>query len=273
MGPVLLFRVDTDSEAELEAARPYWTVEHDRARCRDQFVVGRYSVLPYYDALEDDLLEQGCRLVNTHAQHRWIANFDYYAVFRDVTPESWSEDEFSSAPEGAFVLKGRSSSFKHHWSELMFAVDKADALPKAAVLRERQVIAQQGLLFRRFVPLQAFGRTESGLPISNEWRFFFVRERLIAYGFYWARLAPTVSPAMDAVGIAFARQCAVRVAGHAVFFVVDIARTVDGQWILIELNDGQTSGLAAIDADRFYRDLLAACSEWAELAATADSGT
>lgn len=141
----------------------------------------------------------------------------------------------------------------------MFAADRADAVRKAAVVRERQVIAQQGLLFRRFVPLETFGHTSSGLPISNEWRFFFVGERLIASGFYWARLAPTARPTLDAAGVAFARDCSARVGGRARFFVVDIARTAAGEWLLIELNDGQTSGLSAIDPDEFYWELGSAC--------------
>lgn len=261
MGPVLLFRVDCDSEAEFVAARHHWMVEEDRARCRDQLVIGRYSVLPFYEALEKDLSGRGCRLINTFAQHRWIGNFEYYPAFRDVTPESWSEDEFAAAPDGPFVLKGRSSSFKHQWSELMFASDKEDACRKANTLRDRHVIAQQGLLFRRFILLETFEYSPSGLPISNEWRFFFVGERLIGYGYYWARMAQAVSPTIDAAGIAFARECAARVCGRATFFVVDIARAADGRWVLIELNDGQTSGLAAIDADAFYRELLAACSQ------------
>jgi hypothetical protein len=259
MEPVLLFRVDSDSEAELEAARRHWPVEHDRTRCRGRLVVGRYSVLPFYDALEADLADRGGRLVNTFAQHRWIANFDYYPAFRDVTPESWSEDEFAAAADGPFVLKGRSSSFKHHWAELMFAADKADALRKAEVLRGKQVIAQQGLLFRRYVPLEAFGHTASGLPLANEWRFFFLGDRLVAHGYYWARLAPGAAPALDEAGVALARACAARVAGRAAFFVVDIARTRDGRWVLIELNDAQTSGLGGIDPDDFYRELRAAC--------------
>ena len=259
MEPLLLFRVDADSEPELEPACRYWHVEHDRDRCRGRLVVGRYSVLPFYDALEQALTEQGCRLVNTYTQHRWVANFDYYPTFRDVTPESWSEAEFDAAPDGPFVLKGRTSSFKHHWGELMFAADKAEAARKADVLRGRQVIAQQGLLFRRFVPLETYEYTASGLPISNEWRFFFVGRRLVGYGYYWARLANSAVPEIDAAGIDFARMCADRVGDRATFFVVDIARTADGRWLLIELNDGQTSGLAAINAADFYRHLLSAC--------------
>ncbi len=263
MTPTLLFRTDSDSEAELPAARRHWAVQHDRALCRDALVVGRYSVLPFYDALEADLAGRGCRLVNSHAQHRWIANFDYYDAFRGVTPESWSEAEFEAAPDGPFVIKGRTSSFKHRWRELMFAADKADAARKAALLRETPVIAQQGLLFRRYVPLETFGHTESGLPISNEWRFFFVGTRLVTHGYYWARLT-AARPSLDAAGPAFAYQCAARVAASGVgaaFFVADIARTAAGDWTLIELNDGQTSRLGDIEADEFYRELRAACGE------------
>ena len=162
MGPILLYRVDDDSEAELEAARRHWSVEFDRTRCSQRLVVGRYSVLPFYDALEQDLEERGCRLINTGAQHRWIANFEYYEAFRDITPQSWSEEEFASAEDGPFVLKGRGNSFKHHWSEMMFAQDKAEAFRKAALLKQQQVIAQQGLLFRRFVPLETFAHMASG---------------------------------------------------------------------------------------------------------------
>lgn len=261
MEPVLLFRVDADSEAELATARLTWAVELDRIDCRNRLVVGRYSVLPFYDALQSDLHHRGCRLINTYAQHQWIAGFNYYPTFRDVTPESWSEEEFSSATDGPFVLKGRSSSFKHHWRELMFAADKREAVRKADILRERQVIAQQGLLFRRYVPLRSFGETASGLPISDEWRFFFVGERLIGYGFYWAKLAGATGATMDSDGVAFARECARRVAGRAMFFVADIARTADSRWVLIELNDGQTSGLTGVNADNFYPELLAACRE------------
>jgi hypothetical protein len=97
------------------------------------------------------------------------------------------------------------------------------------------------------------------LPISNEWRFFFVGKRLIGYGFYWARLAKAATPVLDADGIALARECAARASERVTFFVVDIARTAEGRWLLIELNDGQTSGLGTIDADEFYRELRDAC--------------
>lgn len=256
MIPALLFRPDADTVAERDAARRHWPVFEDRRDCRDRLVIGRYSVLPFYDALEADLADRGCRLVNTFEQHRWVADFRYYPLVADLTPESWSDAGFDTAPDGPFVLKGRSSSFKHRWAERMFAADKADAARKAAELRQLPVIAQQGLLFRRYVPLAAFGTTPSGLPLADEWRFFFLNSRRLAHGFYWSRLTDA-RPAIGSDGIAFAEAVADRVGGRVPFLVADIARTADGRWLLIELNDGQTSGLMGIDADEFYRELWA----------------
>ena len=255
MSPALLFRPDADTQPELAAARRHWPVETDRRACTNRLIVGRYSVLPFYADLEADLASRGCRLVNTFAQHQWLADFRYYDAVRDLTFESWDDAELDAAPDGPFVLKGRCSSFKHKWSELMFARDKSDALTKATRLRAEPVIAQQGLLFRRYEPLEAFGTTPSGLPLANEWRYVFVGETLIARGFYWARLAPDARPDPDPAADELARECARRVAGRATFFVADVARTVAGTWKLVELNDGQTSGLMAIDADGFYRAL------------------
>ena len=39
------------------------------------------------------------------------------------------------------------------------------------------------------------------------------------------------------------------------FFVIDIAQKEDGDWIIIEVNDGQQSGLSENSADILYQNL------------------
>jgi hypothetical protein len=56
-------------------------------------VIGRYSVLPFYREVEADLAVNGCKLINSFAQHCWIANFEYYRHFKDVTPETWDDSQ------------------------------------------------------------------------------------------------------------------------------------------------------------------------------------
>jgi hypothetical protein len=98
MSPVILFRPDEDTATELEAAQRYFRVVTERSACADERIVGRYAVLPFYDALEDDLRSRWCELVNTYAQHQWVADFAYYDTFRGLTPETWTADQFVQAP-------------------------------------------------------------------------------------------------------------------------------------------------------------------------------
>lgn len=42
------------------------------------------------------------------------------------------------------------------------------------------------------------------------------------------------------------------------FFVLDLAKTKAGKWILIEMNDGQMSGLSENNADELYANLAKA---------------
>ena len=46
-----------------------------------------------------------------------------------------------------------------------------------------------------------------------------------------------------------------RVGDRASFYVVDIAKTQSGEWIVIELNDGQMSGLSCNDPKLLYSRL------------------
>jgi hypothetical protein len=47
-----------------------------------------------------------------------------------------------------------------------------------------------------------------------------------------------------------------RVGDRANFYAVDVAQTVAGDWIVIELNDGQMSGLSENDPEILYCNLL-----------------
>jgi hypothetical protein len=41
------------------------------------------------------------------------------------------------------------------------------------------------------------------------------------------------------------------------FYTIDIAKDSIGNWIVIELNDGQMSGLSEVDMEMFYKGLKA----------------
>ena len=40
------------------------------------------------------------------------------------------------------------------------------------------------------------------------------------------------------------------------FFTIDVAKKSDGEWIVMELGDGQVSGLQDYEINKFYVDLI-----------------
>ncbi len=44
------------------------------------------------------------------------------------------------------------------------------------------------------------------------------------------------------------------------FFTMDVAQTVSGEWMIVELGDGQVAGLPSrADVIKFYRELIQRC--------------
>jgi hypothetical protein len=101
----------------------------------------------------------------------------------------------------------------------------------------------------------------NGLPFTNEFRFFFLREQCLSYGYYWSSADDLSLGRVSPDAIALAHRIAKIVAEHVAFFVLDLAETEDGDWILIEVNDGQQSGLSENDPDTLYSNLRTALIE------------
>ena len=259
MKPLLLFRRSLASKYELQFAAKYFLIVESRMECRDSLVIGRYSVLPYYDELDRDLRLVGARLINSFDEHRWINSFDYYHELKDFTPQSWAEEEFTTCDyAGPFVVKGRTKSKKKDWNTHMFARTKSDALKVAKRLKEDSDIYEQGVIFRRYVPLKTYEVGHNGLPYTNEWRFFFFRNQLLSYGYYWSMADCVQQASISQTGIDLAHQVAKIASRFTAFFTMDLAETENGEWTLIELNDGQTSVPSENDLDELYGNLRGA---------------
>ena len=120
--PVILMRASLAEQVELEAARMYFHVLENRSdvlrlhhRPDGQVVIPRYSALPYYQELEYDMTSCGLSLINTYAQHRYVADLqNWYYDFEDLTPKTWFRaSDVPSTEEGPFILKGATNSRKH----------------------------------------------------------------------------------------------------------------------------------------------------------------
>lgn len=166
--------------------------------------------------------------------------------------------EFGSAP---VVLKDFVKSRKHEWEEACFIPSASDYSAVERVVR--RFIELQGddlalgLVFREFVELAELGRhPKSGMPLTREFRLFFANQKLIACFPYW----DDVEYGAADVPLAHFGVLAARVDSH--FFTMDVAQRRDGEWVVVELGDGQVAGLPErADVLAFYRALIAALAE------------
>lgn len=254
--PALYFRCDREREEEYAVAKKIFgeNLVDSRVGVVNRTVIGRYSVLPYYQELEADLKMQGSSLINTYAQHRYIANFDYYHdIPKGMTPKTWFNfvdiDE-----EGPYVVKGLTNSRKGQWNTMMFAETKRQAVEIANDLLNDPLIGPQGVIVRKYVPLVTYEIGINGLPFTNEWRFFFYGRNIMCYNYYWS-IADGVPGTIDFDGINFAKKIAKIISTKVPFFVIDVAEKAEGGWTLIEVNDGQMSGLSCNDPEVLYNNL------------------
>lgn len=251
--PIILFRKDRSTEDEFQIAKKYFEVTESRVGINDRLVIPRYSALPFFYELERDLKLQGSGLINSSLEHSYIANFDYYHDISHLTAESWFQLQDVPKNDGPFVVKGRTNSRKFDWSTLMYAQSFQDLVRITTELNKDSLISQQGLVYRKYIPLKTLEIGISGTPFANEWRFFFYQDVLLSEGFYW-----TISEkrgTLNDKAFELANAAAAVIKEHVNFFVLDLAEDVDGKWWVIEVNDGQQSGLSDNDADRLYKNL------------------
>jgi ATP-grasp domain, R2K clade family 3 len=228
-----------------------------------------------YQQLHDGLSARGLRLINEPAQYRYAHWFpENYPDIEAFTPQSVciprAELDWNRLPERLalfgdrpLIVKDWVKSRKHEWDEACFIPSAADG---AAVERiARRFIALQGddwvggLVFRAFESFAPLGtHAQSGMPLTKEFRIFYIDGLPIFDAPYWeggdygTLRAPTAQ--LDAVAGRLRSR----------FFSLDVALRSDGVWRIVEMGDGQVSGLPdEVSAAPFYRGLAAAGSRLA----------
>lgn len=141
----------------------------------------------------------------------------------------------------------------------MFAASKREAVLLGADLASDPFVGPQGIIYRKYVPLKTHEIGINGLPFAHEFRYFFIKNKLVAAGYYWTIAENPISGILPASATKLAQKIADIASEFCTFFAVDVAETQTGEWILIELNDGQQAGLPELDPSVFYKNLKSLC--------------
>ncbi len=260
MNPVILFRAGYSERDEESAVRTYFRTITQRAQIqKDDFVIPRYSALPFFQELCGDIQYLGGTVINSYKQHMFIADLEnWYAVLRDITPRTWFRlGDIPYNEEGPFVLKGATNSRKHQWLTHMYASNITEAQRIHWELSNDGFIGDQSIYIRKFVNLRKFLIGVNGMPVTNEWRTFVLYGKILASGYYWSNYWDDLEekPQMDSRAQELLELVIDRVGNASNFYVIDIGQLEDGSWTVVELNDGMMSGLSMIDPDILYKNM------------------
>ena len=219
-----------------------------------------------YRWLYEGLSARGVVLINDPDQYRRCHHLpESYPAIEGLTPRTvWLAGDLgigrimeALAPLGdaPVVLKDFVKSRKHEWAEACYIPSASDrGAVERVVGRFLELQGDDlagGLVFREFVEFEPVGvHPRSGMPITEEYRIFWLDGRPISWSPYWEAggYGGEGPPIDEFKGVAAAVQSR--------FFTMDVARRRDGGWMIVELGDGQVSGLpVGADPHRFYAAL------------------
>lgn len=214
------------------------------------------------------LLEKNIELINAPNEYKFCHYLpENYEAIKAVTPKTTFksltsdfdikdfEKELDTFGNQPIVIKDYVKSQKHYWAEACFIPDASDGQKAEAVIHKfielQDVDLNEGLVFREFVELeQLTNHSQSGMPLTKEFRVFIKDGEVMTIFKYWDEGDyENVEPEIESFRAIFTTI-------KSRFFTMDIAKKKNGDWIIVELGDGQVAGLPD-NADKadFYAKL------------------
>lgn len=225
----------------------------------------------HYTQLYRTLERKNILLINSPDGYKHAHYFpEAYPILEGNTPKSiWlkKDGEFSMERllqavtvfgDAPLMVKDYVKSRKHDWETACYIPSAADAEKVAQVVQTfidlQGEDLNEGIVIREFIELESLAvHPKSGMPLSKEFRLFFFEHQLLHAAPYWEegeyqKELPPPNLFLD---------IAVRIQSR--FFTMDVAKTKRGEWVIVELGDGQVAGLPErVDATAFYSALFQA---------------
>jgi len=242
--------------------RSYFPCRQPWKRPPEITAVGRCGALEDYQAEYEKLRAEGIRLIHSPKQHLRASELtEWYPLLIGQTPRS---EVYREAPRGETVaesfpfpvfVKGSRQTNRHQKS-LSIAHTPREFDEMMQRYANDPILSWQPVVVRELVRLRLVETSSQGkIDSSFEFRTFWWKNQFVGGGRYWWEGRPYQWSDTE-------RSEALRLAEFTAklidvpFLVVDLAMTVDGQWIVIECNDGQESGYAGVSPLALWQKVL-----------------
>ena len=225
--------------------------------------IGRFGVTDDYADLYESLKAKGTSLIHTPDQHLLASELTHwYPLLEDITPRSlWFDrpppaEEIEQHFSYPIFIKGSRQTSKHR-ADLSIVRSRDEYERTVSEYLSNPILHWQQFVCREFVKLRPVSvkRKTDKIPPSFEFRTFWWRGECVGSGVYWAAFADySWTDAEKFAALTVARTAAERI--DVPFLVIDIAQTINGEWIVIECNDAQESGYAAIAPIALWQNII-----------------
>lgn len=218
-----------------------------------------------YQKLWSELFARGYILTNDVKQYIQCHHFpEAYNFIQDYTSKAWwthpiepneaieSKIEWKAVRdylEGDLIIKDYVKSEKG--DPELFILGKALTYEEFSD-RIKRFIEARGKLFNKGLVFKKVEQLKKYDGQTNEWRLFFFNKKMVTFGINSEKFDELAKPSIDEI-LKF-NKLGVTIPSN--FFTMDIAEREDGSWMILELGDGQVSGLAAQEEPiKFYNKL------------------
>lgn len=229
---------------------------------------GWMLTLAHYTMLYNHLLTKNYQLINTPQEYQnchylpnslpFIEKKTPKTVFEKFENPNSIQKLIEKAKifgQNPVIIKDYVKSEKHHWETACFVPDASDteklkeSIKNLINLRDKYL--NEGLVIRAFVELNELTtHSKSGMPLKEEYRLFFCNKKLIGIYDYWEEGAYH----LNNIDTTLLEEIAKQIPSN--FFSMDIARQKNGELIIIELGDGQVTGIPEkTNKNVFYKQL------------------
>lgn len=226
-------------------------------------VLLRIGAIPDYQAIESKINNFGMRLLVSKEEHLLCSTIEkWYPLIKQNTPFTRVYDKLPSLDDlkkdftFPIFVKGNRQTSLHKKSLSIIESEKQYEILQNEWEND-PILSWQKPAIREYVQLKKVDSTtfQDIIPISHEFRFFYFKGKYVAHGPYWTigtRYSMDENKLNDALMLT--KWAAEKV--NSPFLAIDVALTVEGNWIIIEINDGQESGLVGVNPLVLWKNIL-----------------
>lgn len=221
-----------------------------------------------YSEVVEALEEIGMKPLISEEEHLRCSTIEkWYPILKEKTPFTVVYDIFPDLQDVEkqfsfpIFIKGNRQTNRHKKTQCI--IENAVDYEKLKLEWEKDpVLYWQKVAIREYVPLKTIDAKSfpDQVPISYEFRFFCFEGKCMGYGPYWYMGQNySMAPEDKEEAVQLAEWAAGKLS--AVFPAIDLAKTADGRWILIEVNDAQESGFVGLNSISLWRNVVEAAQD------------